>query len=366
MLFAVLVLGSTVAAPAIAAPTPEPTSPLKTYGAASQQTTATWALVPVDASGDLDGRSKYAYTAKPGAVITDMMGVTNFSTQALTLKLEAIDAFNTPDGQFALLQTGEKSKDLGQWITPSQSRVTVPARTRLSIPFTLRVPKDASPGDHIAGVVATAVQGASGSKDQKVAVNFRTGSRVYLRVTGAIRATLSLTNVSASYSQTANPLGRGTVTVRYRVVNSGNVRLAARGTVTVAGVGGLNPTPEQKLQISELLPGQSADLSTEIDSVAPLGLLKASVVLHPVLARGVSAPKLADTSASVWFVAVSVTAALILFGLLAGFVLWLLVLRPGVPGIGGGSGSGDANTDPTPQAPTSDFVESDVDLGALV
>ena len=364
LLISFLALGSTAVAPAFAAPSPEPTSPIPTYGSPGAGTPATWALVPVDTKGDLDGRSKYAYTAKPGAVIKDMMGVANFSTQALTLKIEAIDAFNTAEGQFALLQTGEKSTDLGAWITGKETRVTVPARTRLSIPFTLRVPADASPGDHIAGLVATAVQGGTGSKEQKVAVNFRTGTRVYLRVTGAIKARLAIENVSAEYSQTINPLGRGKAVINYRVVNRGNVRLAGSGTITVQSINGVNVAPSQNVSVSELLPGQFADVSVEINDVAPVGLLKATIDLKPIAARGVSAPTLTDARASVWFAAFSVSLGLLLFGLVTFLVLWMLRIRPGISGPGGNAS--DSNDDPAPAGPSSNSVDSDVDLGALV
>ncbi|TGJ94378.1 hypothetical protein DLJ96_19990, partial [Actinotalea fermentans ATCC 43279 = JCM 9966 = DSM 3133] len=73
----------------------------------------------------------------------------------------ASDGVVTADGQFDLLPAGATPVDGGAWITlgegdtagPTQ-RVEVAAESSVTVPFTVAVPADATPGDHPAGVVA--------------------------------------------------------------------------------------------------------------------------------------------------------------------------------------------------------------------
>ncbi|MEK8107066.1 hypothetical protein NKG94_21505 [Micromonospora sp. M12] len=66
-----------------------------------------------------------------------------------------------------------------------QERVTVgPNETRV-VPFTITVPKGATPGDHPAGIAATVT-----STGGTVSVESRVGFRVMVRVNGSARAAL--------------------------------------------------------------------------------------------------------------------------------------------------------------------------------
>jgi len=280
---------------------------------------ATWSLVPVDARGQLDGRPKYSYTSAAGRTITDFMGISNFSLKPLTLAIDATDAINTSDGQFGLLPTGVKPLDIGSWVRIKRHVVTVPARSRISMPFVLVIPATATPGDHVAGITATAVQGRTGNKGQKVAVNFRTGSRLYLRVAGTLRPALVVERVRGSYTQNLNPVGHGAATITYRVRNVGNVRLSAHQRVSIMTPWGTHKSAPGVRDVPELLPGESADLVATVPGVLPVVLLQASVDLQPLLPRGVSAPPLHNVSGRDWFWAVPWSLIAVLVGL---FVYW--------------------------------------------
>jgi len=326
-----------------AAPSPAPTgsskatskATSKTKGGASQDLPnhdtgkkqdgyATWSLVPVDAAGELDGRSKYSYTTAPGGTLTDYMGISNFSTRALHLEIYPNDAINTSTGEFAIKQADEDATDAGSWITTKRTKVVVPARTRVSMPFTLEVPENAEPGDHVAGIVATATQKGTGNDQQQVAVNFRTGSRVYVRVTGVLTPRLVVENVHGHYTNNWNPIGRGKVDVDYTVRNAGNVRLSAHQKVSVATLWGSRVYADDVTDVPELLPGQSAQLHATVEGALPAVLLKASVDLVPVAPAGVSAPTLPNATGSVHVWAVPWALLAVILG---AFLVWRLDRR---------------------------------------
>jgi hypothetical protein len=252
------------------------------------------------------------------------MGVTNFGNAALRLRISAIDAFSTPEGAFALLGPQQKSKDLGSWIDPEKSVLVVPARTRISVPFTLRIPKTAEPGDHIAGIVATAEGAGSGKSKQQVAVNFRTGSRVYLRVTGDIIGQLSVVDTAAQYLQVADPFQKGSAQIDFRIANTGNIRLSGTGRVTVRDVLGRAVGVPKSFAFNDVLPNSRINESLTIPGIAPVGLLRADIEVTPVAPVGVSAPveDLGIIRESVWFAAISLTIALVGLAAFAGVLLW--------------------------------------------
>ncbi len=288
------------------------------------QSIVSWAVVPVDIKGQLDGRGRYSYTAKPGSTITDWMGVTNFGNAALRLRIDAVDAFSTPEGAFALLPPQRKSRDLGAWIDPEKSTLVVPARTRVSVPFTLRIPTNAEPGDHVAGIVATADGSEPSKGDQQVAVNFRTGSRVYLRVTGDIVGQLTIGNTSAEYLQVVDPFRKGSAQVDFQIRNVGNIRLSGTGTVRIRDVAGRQVGQPASFTFSDVLPKSRVNESLIVQDVAPVGLLRADIEITPVAPVGVSvsADDLTPVRESVWFPAFSLTVGLVFLGILLSTFFW--------------------------------------------
>ena len=106
------------------------------------------------------------------------------------------------------------------------------------MPFTLTVPSDATPGDHTGGVLAAVTEQRTTTNGQRVNVDRRIAARVYLRVNGPLTSSLQIDRLSAAHD---GPIvGNGTVTVTYRVRNTGNVRLRA-----TAHVSARNPRPHQ-------------------------------------------------------------------------------------------------------------------------
>ncbi|MEV0676053.1 DUF916 domain-containing protein [Actinosynnema sp. NPDC050436] len=289
-------------------------------GAAAAQTQdpVTWGVRPAAGTDHGDNRPNYSYTAEPGSTVRDAVAVANHGDRPISLLLYAADGFTTASGQLDLRPRAEKPSGLGAWVTPAQSQVEIPARSAVEVPFTIAVPADAGPGDHSGGIVTSlAVPEQSGG----VSVDRRLGTRIHLRVAGEAKPVLAIGDLSVDYRGSANPIGSGSATVRFRVSNTGNLRMSAEQEVSVEGLFGLGGR-QQALTVPELLPGAHLDFTVEVEEVAPFVRLDATVRLAPRVegSAGTANPEAVTATASAW--AVPWSALLVLVLLVGLFSVW--------------------------------------------
>ncbi|MFG2984598.1 WxL protein peptidoglycan domain-containing protein [Streptomyces sp. NPDC048258] len=230
----------------------------------------TWGVFPTPPAGAaMTDRAYFFHQGEAGTTVQDSATILNSSDKELTFQIFATDAVNTPvGGAFALLPVETRPKDVGAWIAlppETATTVTVPAKGRKDIPFTVKVPADATPGDHVGGIVAlnTAVEGVRQEGKVQVGVKRSVGARLYFRVPGPLTPGLSVEDVMVSRSAPLLPWVRDArATVSYALVNRGNVVVEPKVTVSAEGLFGrevLNrPARELKLV---LLPGQRIELT---------------------------------------------------------------------------------------------------------
>jgi hypothetical protein len=227
---------------------------------------------PAGADGRPDGRARLNYSADPGQSVTDQVLVGNTGTERQDFTVFATDAFNSADGEFSLLATDEQPVSVGAWVTfeDAQSRIQFslePEQVRL-VTFTVAVPADATPGDHVGGLVASVVEDG-----QQVSLDRRVATAVFARVSGELQPRLSLSGIEAAYEgDWWNPFG-GSVRVLYTVDNPGNVALAANLAVGVNTWFGMPATAAQGGSIPVLLPGNSATYEFVATGVGQWGFL---------------------------------------------------------------------------------------------
>ena len=142
-----------------ASPSPSP-SPSTSAGAAKPPTTVTYGLGP-STKGKLDRRTGFTLLSTRGGTVTDEVAVVNLSTVPLTLNLYAVDALNGPDGEIGLQPAAAEVTDSATWVTfktPSgKDYVRLKPKQTLFVPFTVKIPKNAPVGDHLAGIVVSTV-----------------------------------------------------------------------------------------------------------------------------------------------------------------------------------------------------------------
>ncbi|WP_338185727.1 hypothetical protein [Jatrophihabitans sp.] len=265
------------------------------------------------ATGDkADARPNFQFGGGPGsAPFHDTVSVLNIGDVPLTLSLYPADAQTTSDGQFGVKLQSQKQDDVGSWIKLAQGpTVVVAARTaagatRVFVPFTLTIPRTATPGDHVGAIILSLRTKAGSSGRANEALDRRVGIRVYVRVSGTIHAALSVQHLRAVYRPQfqANPFGTGRVTVSYVVRNTGNVILGARQQLSVSGLlGGSRAVTLSSL--APLLPGNSALQRAVVTGVFPEFRETAKVTLHPLPQVGaVDAPlRSVSSSTGTWAV----------------------------------------------------------------
>ncbi len=279
-----------------------------------------WALAPAgsDNPAEAGNRPNLSFTGDAGSEVPDAVTLYNFSNQQLNFRVYATDAFNNAEGQFDLLPGTEEPTDVGTWVTFAQDLVTVAACEQVTIPITLTIPDNASPGDHTGAVLASNEAVSSGPQGDLVTLDRRTGTRLYVRVGGTLRAELAIEELSTDYRSVLNPLS-GSASVSYRIQNRGNVRLSGKHSVSVSGPFGLAKQRVAAADFPELLPGQGVDITTIVDDVPAFGLAFTTVAIEPAaggdgIVAGDSSRK-ATTFAPP--IAVLLVLLLLLFGLLA-------------------------------------------------
>lgn len=289
----------------------------------------TWTVQPASAEGP-DERISLRHALAPGATVTDHVTVTNFSDRPATFAVYPGDGTLSESGDFDVLPGDEAPRDGGAWIEigvpeggqvqdDGRLRLTLPAAAAVTLPVTITVPADATPGDHPAGVVAELVE-----DDATVRLAARVGTRVHLRVTGEVEAGLVPQDVTTRWEPSWNPFAPGTVHVRYTVANTGDVRLGARTETTLAGPFGTGATAAGA-ELREVLPGGSTVVTSELRTW-PLVRATGHVDVRPwVVGDDVvdAAMRTASAQVTVWTVPWSQLALLVLVGGGVLLVRWL-------------------------------------------
>ncbi|MFI7336670.1 WxL protein peptidoglycan domain-containing protein [Streptomyces sp. NPDC050085] len=221
-----------------------------------------WAVSPV--ASKLGQRPYFFLMADPGSTVTDKVVVANKSASALTFRLYAADAYNTVrDGGFAVRGPAEKQTGIGAWTTTKQPRITVPAHSARTVPFTLTVPAGAEPGDHPGALVALDERTQRAADSLSVGVRQAVGARIYLRVNGPTVTGLSVEDVRITHSQPLVPgTGSSLAVISYTLRNRGNVTLNPRVNLKATGLFGRTLLSRDLRALpTELLPHQKVRLS---------------------------------------------------------------------------------------------------------
>jgi hypothetical protein len=285
----------------------------------------TW-TVRTAANGYGDDRSSYSYNVNPGGQIKDAMVVTNRSKTPLRLGLYAADGFTTNTGSLDLLTKDRKSVGVGAWVHADRDSVTIKPGKTAQIPFTVAVPANATPGDHVGGILTSLKQ-----SDDAAGINVdrRLGIRVKVRVSGALKPRLAIENLHVDYSGSANPFTQGDATVTYTIHNTGNATLSAQQQVSVEGPFGQLRTQARRVAPSpELLPGETWKMTVPVHGVTPAVRLTAKAALTPLLtdASG-STTSLKPVEATAHGQAVPWTLILLLLVVIAVIVAAVLLAR---------------------------------------
>ncbi len=249
------------------------TSAVAVAGAASADTleggTVTWSVAP--APTEVGARESFEFTVEPGTQLVDAVIVTNRGDVPATFTISAADALNDPDsGALGLSGNAQAASDAGSWITTSVDEITLDPGNQASIPFSIVIPSDATPGNHLAGIVATL---GAATQDEPAPLQQRVAARVYLTVLGEIASSVSISNITTEYSTSLFPFAPGDFSIEFDVTNDGNLVVDAYPSVALTGIAGVSLGDQQVAPLKELLPGQRVRVVAVFGDLFPAGFI---------------------------------------------------------------------------------------------
>jgi hypothetical protein len=248
-------------------------------GPAHASSNGQWAVQPTP--GDNAGpapRTRFHLDGAPGDTITDSVRVQNFTDGEMTFVVHGADAFNTArDGAFGLRSLDDEQVGLGSWIELAASTVAIPPHTQADIPFTIRIPDNATPGDHAGGIVAVDPDVAPAEAGAGVTLGVRqaVGVRMYVRVDGPIVPGLVVRD--AGMAAPPRVLHRGELPLEFTVANIGNTQVAPRMDVEATGLFGRQLRLVAALPAMDLVPGGQTILSTQVAGAWPLDVVSVRI-----------------------------------------------------------------------------------------
>lgn len=289
---------------------------------------ATFGIGAADKKG-LDGRAYLNYLVDRGSHNSDHVAVRNYGLSPITLTLYATDATATPGGGIGFAPQSHPGKDASRWITfrggARVMHVHLAARQGRVLPISIAVPTYAQPGDHLAAVIASYQGLARTNNGKRVKLDQQVALRALFRVSGHIRALLSIEKLHAGYHGTLNPFGTGSTTVTYTVRNAGNVLLSGKQQLKVTGLFGSTGSTSKLVRLPLMLPGAQLPMRVEVRGVWPQLLMHARVTIAPLGVSGAVDPGMHASSAvtSFWAVPWTLLALIVVvIALAVGLVIW--------------------------------------------
>ena len=244
-------------------------------GAAGGQ--ASFAVKPVKYDPALSAtKSYFILKAKPGAVVSDQVRVVNTGSATGTAFLYPVDATTGQTSGAVYLSRQSPRRDVGAWVRLTRKRVTLAPGASTVVPFTIRVPAGARPGDHLGGIVAenSQIQAGRGNGALRIRIKHLTIAAVELQLPGRVVARIGATGARSGGQQ-----GWQYVYIHFR--NTGNVMVKPSGKLVIRNSAGRRVTA-RKLVLDTFVPGTAIDYPVLLPhrTLAP-GSYTATVTIGP-------------------------------------------------------------------------------------
>jgi hypothetical protein len=217
-------------------------------GTGSAQSPLVFSIEPQwDPAITAERRPYFTYELEPGRDISDYVVISNHGQAAVTLSLYAADGITSINGSTAFAGKDEVRSNVRLWLTAAAASVELPAGQATRLPFSVRVPADATAGDHIAGWVVQAPPKVGAAGGLAASVVERAGVAVVVRVPGPAEHRLVLGSICLNQETGSNYFE---VAVR----NDGNVLTKAEGAFTLTTKAG-DDVFQRAADLGNVVPG---------------------------------------------------------------------------------------------------------------
>lgn len=233
-------------------------------------------------------RAYFVPTLSPGQTFSDTVIVTNTGTSSVDLHVNAVDALTAVTTGAVYANRQDPVRRWGAWITPSVSEITAPPQSRTPVDFTVRVPADAQPGDHLAGIAFENAHPQAVGKTLSVTTVTRSVIGVQTKVSGVAGTHFHVDGVKLAPlpadQQASVVIGLG---------NDGLALAKPSLQVELDGPGGYHRTATRALDT--VLPGDTVEYPFPWPEQLAAGPYRATVTVG---APGMTAPAVLTTSAT--------------------------------------------------------------------
>jgi hypothetical protein len=194
-------------------------------------------------------RAYFIRSVPRGGSFTDQVIVSNTASKPVTLRVYPADGLTGATSGVVYSNRQDQLHGAGPWVIPAVSQVTVPANTQTSVAFTVRVPKTASVGQHLAGLALEDIHSGKSSGRFSVTEVLRTVVGIQVNVPGPARSAVALQSFSIAPIQ-----GTSYPSVVVGVSNSGTSVCKPALSVALKGPGGVQRASRQ---LDTVLPGDT-------------------------------------------------------------------------------------------------------------
>jgi hypothetical protein len=189
-------------------------------------------------------------TVKPGTAFSDAVIVTNTGKAPVDLLVSGVDGLTAQTSGAVYANREDAVIEAGAWVRPAAPTLTVPALGTASMGFTVHVPADAAPGDHLAGVAFEDAHPTTAGQTFAVTAVVRSVMGIQIQVPGPASFELGL---DGSTLEDLPGLGRAAVMVK--LTNHGGKLGKPALSVTLSGPHSYAKTVDR--QLDTILPGDS-------------------------------------------------------------------------------------------------------------
>lgn len=267
-------------------------------------------------------------TADPGQVIKTQISLRDISSGNLLVKGQVNDFVAAgEDGTPKILLDSNDADpySIKGWVGPLPAMVMLPKQIK-SLPVTITVPANASPGGHYGVIRFTAtppdLQGTG------VSLSASLGSLVLIKVNGDIKENLSVVELSASHNGKTGKLFESTpLTFVERLKNTGNTHEQPVGQVTITDMFGKKVAAVNvNLPPRNILPSSIRKFEQPLDS-SVIGNKKLFGRYHAEMSVTYGAKKQVTTASMTFWVIPYRMVAIVIVVLVGGFFILRFFIR---------------------------------------
>lgn len=177
-------------------------------------------------------------TASRGQEWQSSIKVVNVNNFDLTVYADVVNFVPRGEtGEVSFVPVSENDPDgttLAEWFTISHEPFLIPREQTVEIPFTIKVPSEASPGGHYAAILIGTKALNDGKKETKVQTSQMVTSLVFTKIAGDIKELGAI----REFRTTENFLSKPEATFELRFENKGNVYLQPQGEIKITNMWG--------------------------------------------------------------------------------------------------------------------------------